>query len=244
MTTESSTRYLGILKLRKGISSALWIALGLVPIALAIDIFQYFVLVDIQNQNFATVEEMRLRAEASDRNQIIIAAIQVLVWLAVAFLWAFWTFKSNKLVRSLGAKDMKYSPGWSVGWYFIPFLNLIKPYLALKEIYLATLNPHRFNVDADVEDQPESLNILKLWWLSSIAERIFGVYLKRISSGSDTMEQLFYLNKLLITSDLISLTTTLIWIWLLREFSQRQDETYKGIVSQAAIGEEPQTTSV
>lgn len=244
MTTEASWRYASILKLRRSISSALWIALGLTPIAFAIDIFQYFVLIDIHNQNFADVEEMRLRAEASDRNQIIIGAVQLLVWLAVAFLWAFWTFKSNKLARSLGAKDMKYSPGWSVGWYFIPLLNLIKPYLALKEIYLATLNPQRFEVDADVEDQPESLNILKLWWFGSIGERIFGFYLKQVSRGSDTMEQLFYLNKLLIASEFISLATTLMWIWLFREFSRRQDETYQMVVSQAAGSEAAQTTSV
>ena len=33
---------------------------------------------------------------------------------------------------------MLFTPGWSVGWYFIPIANLWKPYQAVKEIWIVS----------------------------------------------------------------------------------------------------------
>ena len=33
-----------------------------------------------------------------------------------------------------GAKGVKFTPGWSIGYYFIPTLNLFKPFEAMKAI--------------------------------------------------------------------------------------------------------------
>jgi len=33
---------------------------------------------------------------------------------------------------------MEYTPGWSVGWFFVPLYNFYKPYRAITELYLAS----------------------------------------------------------------------------------------------------------
>ncbi len=50
-------------------------------------------------------------------------------------------YRANGNVRALGATDLKISPGWSVGWWFIPFANLVKPVQSMSEIYRASLKP-------------------------------------------------------------------------------------------------------
>ena len=30
---------------------------------------------------------------------------------------------------------MQYTPGWCVGWFFIPIANLVMPYIILKELW-------------------------------------------------------------------------------------------------------------
>lgn len=62
----------------------------------------------------------------------------LVVYIITSVLFLRWVYVSNRNARALGASDMQHSPGWSVGWYFIPIATLWKPYQAMKEIYKAS----------------------------------------------------------------------------------------------------------
>jgi hypothetical protein len=135
---------------------------------------------------------------------------------------------------------MTYSPGWSVGWFFIPIANLFKPYFAMKEIYLATLTPKSFDMSQEVEDQPESLNIIKLWWLVYLVDGYFGRIALRYALRAESIDQLVTANTLMLASDALTLIASLATIWLVGEFSRQQQVAYAGVQSMP----DSQTTSV
>lgn len=54
----------------------------------------------------------------------------------IIFLW--WIYRTNKNLRTLSNTWMEFTPGWSVGWFFIPFANFYKPYQVVKEIWNAS----------------------------------------------------------------------------------------------------------
>lgn len=60
------------------------------------------------------------------------------------------------------------TPGWAVGWYFIPIANLWKPYLAMRDIVRAS---------SAVRELPHFL--LPVWWtlwiVSGISDQFIGV---------------------------------------------------------------------
>lgn len=86
----------------------------------------------------------------NDLRQFIIFSIHTIVFIVIAIAFLKWTYRANKNCQGftkqvlkekkhlqiLGEKIMRFSPGWSIGYYFIPILNLYKPYQAMKEIYL------------------------------------------------------------------------------------------------------------
>jgi hypothetical protein len=69
----------------------------------------------------------------------------VVSWFAVyifsAVMVCIFMVQANKNVRALGASDLEISPGWSAGWWFIPFANLVKPCQSMSEIYRASIQP-------------------------------------------------------------------------------------------------------
>ncbi|MDW8262007.1 MAG: DUF4328 domain-containing protein, partial [Phycisphaerales bacterium] len=77
----------------------------------------------------------------------------IMTW--IAFL--MWTYRANINCRAFGAAEMRFSPGWSIGYHFIPALNLVRPYLAMKEIWQASTNPSNW------KQQPGSA-LLRWWW--------------------------------------------------------------------------------
>ena len=53
---------------------------------------------------------------------------------------------------------MRFTPGWAVGWYFVPIAWFWKPYQAMAEIWRASRNP------AEWRGEPVS-PLLAGWWV-------------------------------------------------------------------------------
>jgi hypothetical protein len=93
-----------------------------------------------------------------------------------------WVYRSDALARALGSDRMAHGPTGSVGWFFVPVVNLVKPFLVLKEIYLATVMPKRYDMDL-----PAS-GLLTMWWLALIADRLFGLAISQWPEKSKGLE--------------------------------------------------------
>lgn len=78
--------------------------------------------------------------------------------LAIAS-FCFWVYRANGDARVLGASGMFFSPGWAVAVGFIPVVNLIGPYRAVKEIYQASSS----TADAAWRREPVPV-VLPMWW--------------------------------------------------------------------------------
>src|SRR5262249_5348965 len=78
---------------------------------------------------------------------------------------------------------LTYSPGWAVGYFFIPIISLFRPYQALQEVWRAS------DPDVPADDRrgwrdTDSSPVILLWWLLWIAGGILAqVYLRMALSG-------------------------------------------------------------
>ena len=80
-----------------------------------------------------------------------------IVLLISSILVFTWIYKANKNSHALGAKNMKYSPLGSIGWYFVPILNFFKPYYAMKEIYQTSISSENW-------ENTHISGYIWLWW--------------------------------------------------------------------------------
>jgi hypothetical protein len=60
--------------------------------------------------------------------------IGALILTIIFFL--IWEHRAYSNLSPLKARNLEYSPGWAVGWWFIPFANLVKPFQVMKEIWM------------------------------------------------------------------------------------------------------------
>lgn len=95
------------------------------------------------------------------------------VFLICVVLVARWIHRAHANLRDAGVDGLEFTPGWAVGWYFIPFANLFKPFQAMRELWTAShAEVDRFGGEAPSE--------VKWWWgawisgniLSSVSTRI------------------------------------------------------------------------
>jgi len=109
-------------------------------------------LLDIQQQ---TSDAYSLTDEPSKLDNIInlTSGIHVLFIIVLMILFFVWINRSCKNGWLLDGPRMKTTPGWAVGYYFIPILMLWKPFTAMKEIRSAS-----YGSDTALR------SILPLWW--------------------------------------------------------------------------------
>jgi len=55
-------------------------------------------------------------------------------FLASVVLVGCWIYRANANAHALSS-GMTIRPGWAVGWFFVPFANLVMPYQAMKETW-------------------------------------------------------------------------------------------------------------
>ncbi len=77
------------------------------------------------------------RAAQLTTNSILLGTqLTLLVATAVAFL--AWLFQARVNLRSFGIRRPSYSRGWVVGGFFVPLVNLFRPYQVIREIWQAS----------------------------------------------------------------------------------------------------------
>lgn len=74
---------------------------------------------------------------------------------------SMWIYRAHANLRAAGI-ETEFSPGWAVGWYFIPFMSLFKPFQAMRELWNSS---HMLPTDFGGEAPGE----VKIWWGCFIA---------------------------------------------------------------------------
>ncbi len=112
----------------------------------------------------------------------LLAIVELALFVACAVVFLVWLYRASGNARALGARDMMVSPGWAVGWYFVPLANLGMPYVTMRDLWKASARPR----DWQVESAPVTI---ALWWACWIVANATGLIAFRIAleMGKDAM---------------------------------------------------------
>jgi hypothetical protein len=109
----------------------------------------------------------------------ISGVLTLLAFIATSVPFLMWVHRANRNARALGAHGMRFSPGWSVGWYFVPLLSLWKPYQVMKELWQASHNPHSWAA----QDMAPSVG---RWWGLWLLSNFLGQMTLRFSLRTES----------------------------------------------------------
>ncbi len=80
------------------------------------------------------IESGELTALTFSMAALVVMAAFYLSFVFCIFLTGRFMYRAMRNLHTIGSKIADISPGWSVGWFFVPFANLMMPYRAMREI--------------------------------------------------------------------------------------------------------------
>ena len=159
--------------------------------------------------------ELVAALHSSGKWQAQLGSLQVLVLIATYVAAGMWIYRAGCNVRALGAKGIDDSPGWAVGWYFIPFMNFVRPFRAMNQIWLASANPARWA-------SMSTPTLLRFWWAFWLIANIYGSVVARLPVSHSDAAALSRLQSVLICGEAANLVATIIFLVVVLRLTQSQ----------------------
>lgn len=108
-------------------------------------------------------------ATANDARQQVIGALKFLTLIATAVVFLIWFHRAHANLAASRSPKGLFTPGWAVGSFFVPFLNVAWPFMAMRELWNGTMSADATPADAASEPSsapslPTSTPAIVGWW--------------------------------------------------------------------------------
>jgi heme/copper-type cytochrome/quinol oxidase subunit 2 len=108
--------------------------------------------------------------------------------IAVVFV-CMWFYRAGQNVHLAGVKYLSYTPGWYVGWFFIPLVQLVMPFITTIELWKASSSLEEQDDTAAWKTAKLSPLVI-LWYVSFIVMILIVMYL--MFSNIDNMRRIAF----------------------------------------------------
>jgi len=118
--------------------------------------------------------------------------LSVLIFFTSAILYFVWVRRSYRNLSTLQSKPTEYSSAWVIGSYFVPILNLFRPYTIMKEIWFGSQPEFSLEDESDYElyQRRSSTTFLNIWWAVFLINGAANNISFRLSLKVDTAQKL------------------------------------------------------
>jgi hypothetical protein len=148
---------------------------------------------------------------------LVLASIdfaQVVTFLVCGFVCLKWIYRVSLNAHAL-AEGLRTSPGWSVGWFFVPVANLWKPFQGLREAWQVSADPKGW------KDEPTP-ELFRWWWGLWLASSILGNITPRLQVGATSVGGEMLAGGLNLINDLLGLPLDLVFLVIVRRLCALQ----------------------
>ena len=133
-------------------------------------------------------------AESNDLRQGILAFIYLAFIITSIVTFILWFRRAYNNLHQLSTR-MEYGEGWAAGAWFVPFMNLVRPYKIMKELYVTS---NKILIEKVDNYKPLiSTSIVGLWWTIYIGANMFSNFATRYTQNQSEISNLItgsYLN--------------------------------------------------
>lgn len=161
------------------------------------------------------------RAARIDIGGGIVGILQLCAFLGCAVAFLVWFHRAHKNLQA-GVDHLRYTPAWAVGGFFVPFLNLVRPFQVMREIWGCSshLPSHRKDGFRRVVS-PSPL--VGWWWGLYLSSAFVGQAAGRLTLRADELGEFIVAGWFGLASNLLDIPATLFAFLLVRRVTELKE---------------------
>jgi hypothetical protein len=189
--------------------------------------------IDLMNR---VLDEADVSLDDLDRNdtrQVIAGLLSFVAFIAAVFLFLRWFHAAYRNLKALGQPNLRFTTGWAIGAWFVPFLNLWRPKQIANDIWTGS-GPDTPALQGSGWKGHPLPALLGFWW----ALWIISIYVDNIGLrtlfNTDTAEEIRTADWVDITSLVVDAVAAVLAIQVVRRLTARQEERVARTLTGAA----------
>lgn len=137
------------------------------------------------------------------------------LYIVAGIIFLRWVYVMNRNCHGFGAEAMNYSPGWSVGWYFVPILGFFMPFSVMSEIRRVSSDPANWR-------KYSAGWLVVVWWACWIETWVLGAVARLSRYDLRTLDQIQIAFDWSLAHRVSVVLSLVVVILLVRDISHRQ----------------------
>ncbi len=170
-------------------------------------------------ENFTQAE-----ANANDLRETAVGILSVVMLLISAITFIMW-FRRAYYNLHQKINYLKYEEGWAAGCWFVPFVNLVRPFQIMQELFNETI-AYLKKVNQEIPFNTNTA-LMGFWWTFWIIDNIIGQIIFRFARNAETIEQLTTLTIGYIIESSLSIICAFIIIKIIKDYSKLETLLFK-----------------
>ena len=159
--------------------------------------------------------------------------VELAVFVATAVVFLMWLYRSYENLPNFGVprNQIQYSSGWAVGSFFIPFVSLVVPYRAMRELRTKSLPNYR-----EFLSDPGPPAFFPLWWAAWLVSNFMNQLNFRLSWREQVSPEAAA--AIGIVSGMLDILAAILALMVVKEIDKQQTESEK-LIPREVLGAQP-----
>ena len=162
------------------------------------------------------------KARAADDRAALAATLSLAAFVATGAAFITWFFRAYVNTERLGARQLRATKGWSIGVWFIPFLNLIRPKQLMDDIWRAS-DPALPAGEVHDWQQAPIPALLNGWWAMFLIAGLVSNVGGRMLTGADTATARATAGEVSMIGDGGLIVAAVLAVFVVRAVTSRQE---------------------
>src|SRR6266702_2244958 len=147
-----------------------------------------------------------------------IAKLKLAALVGTGILWLLWLRRAYRNLALVGSKRSRFTSRQAVGYWFIPFVNLVWAYQVMKDLWMSseTMN------DRDAYDDLPAPALLSGWWGMSLAWGVLEPVVAATARNARTALELTNVTDVALVGSVVGIVATVLAIRVVRGIDERQ----------------------
>lgn len=194
----------------------IWVILGLEILSLISSALQYDLLSSIANGKEITIDA----ANANDTREAIIAMLFLIAYIISGITFIMW-FRRAYFNLHQKVKTLSFSEGWAAGSWFVPIVNLYRPFQIMKELYEKTKYLLK-NKNESIQLEFKT-NLLGIWWGLWILNNFYGQITYRLFKDANTISDFLTSTTLDMIGSVLGIILAFITVRVIKDYTKYEE---------------------
>ncbi len=150
--------------------------------------------------------------------------LQGLAWLLTAVLFLLWLYRVYANLAVLGASRLRFSPRWAVGTFLVPGVNLLWPFLVIREVWNAS-DPRG---SGETGGRPPTSPRVAWWWITFVLASLLDPGFWRVVEDTAARLDAGGFTPSFVLAQLAEMAAAVLAITVVREIDRRQASAWAG----------------